>query len=211
MHSRAVDAAISRIREWVDPWSIVSLDSRLNGAVSWTKGASPLARELRAAEFGQAGDELVPGQDGQAGRLLKDGHEYAARGGWPARRWPHSRRCGPGVASVPGRGGARRQPPLGRPRTARRTARGRAARVGPYCSHAVRGGVTAGPRLSAHSDLPVAAQRTPRLQPFLVIGVGHAPWCRGPARSRTPGPCRTGSPRSPARPCPCPSALLGSE
>ena len=44
------------------------------------EGASPLARELLAAELRQAGDELVPGQYGQAGGFLKDGHER--KGPW---------------------------------------------------------------------------------------------------------------------------------
>jgi hypothetical protein len=38
----------------------------------------PLARDTRPAELGEAGDELRPGQDGQAARLLEDRHERAA-------------------------------------------------------------------------------------------------------------------------------------
>ena len=37
----------------------------------------PLAGNAGAAELGEAGDELVPGQDGQAGVSLKDRHDRA--------------------------------------------------------------------------------------------------------------------------------------
>jgi hypothetical protein len=59
--------------------------SRL-GVVGWLGGmgagespeeSSPLTGETGAAEFVEARDELVPGEDGQAGRPLEDGHERA--------------------------------------------------------------------------------------------------------------------------------------
>ena len=50
---------------------------RVVGLGKASEESTPPAGDLGATELGQAGDELVPGQDRQAGGLLDDGHQGA--------------------------------------------------------------------------------------------------------------------------------------